>query len=156
VPRLYDAALSSAPVHALEHACFFTAGLLMWMAILETLPGPAWFGAAWKAGSVLIVRIVGMALGNIFFWASAPLYPAYVHVDRPFGLSAQADQQIAGGVMMAEGSMVTAVVLIWIGLKHLSQVEAGQRLLDGGARPSAVARAVRFGRANGTSGTHPT
>jgi putative membrane protein len=156
IPQFYDAALSSTPVHVLEHACFFTAGLLMWMSILETLPGPTWFSVGWKAGSVFVVRMVGMALGNLFFWATAPIYPAYVHADRPFGLSAQADQQIAGAVMMAEGSMVTAVILIWLGLKHLSQAEAGQRLVEAGSSPRAAARAVRFGRADAPSNTRPT
>ncbi|HEV8450622.1 MAG TPA: cytochrome c oxidase assembly protein [Gaiellales bacterium] len=153
LPRLYDAALSSPVVHLFEHACFFTAGLLMWMSILETLPGPAWFSIGWKAASVFVVRAVGMSLGNLFFWSSAPIYPAYVHADRPFGLTPQADQQIAGGVMMAEGSMVTAVVLIWLMLKYLSQAEAGQRLLEAGKSPPAVARAVRFGRAQSASTT---
>jgi putative membrane protein len=147
LPRMYDAALSSPFIHFFEHACFFGAGLLMWMSILETLPGPTWFSIGWKATSVIVVRIVGMALGNLFFWSSAPIYPAYVHADRPFGLSPQADQQIAGAVMMAEGTMVTAVVLIWLMLKYLSQAEAGQRLLEAGTPPTAAARAVRFGRA---------
>jgi putative membrane protein len=155
IPRLYDAALSSPAMHALEHACFLTAGLLMWMSILETLPGPTWFSVGWKAGSVLVVRLVGMALGNLFFWINVPLYPAYIRADRPYGLSALADQQLAGAVMMAEGSMVTAVVLIWLGLKHLSQAEAGQLLLESGAPPHAVARAVRFGRADPASDAQP-
>jgi putative membrane protein len=155
LPKLYDAALSSALVHPLEHACFFTAGLLMWMSILETLPGPAWFSIGWKAASVFVVRTVGMALGNLFFWSSAPMYPAYVHADRPFGLSAQADQQIAGAVMMAEGSVITALVLIWLMLKYLSQAEAGQRLLEAGTPPRAAARAVRFGRARTKIGSAP-
>jgi putative membrane protein len=147
LPALYDAALSSPLVHFLQHASFFTAGLLMWMSILETLPGPAWFSIGWKAGSLLAVRTVGMALGNLFFWATSPIYPAYIHADRPFSLSAQADQQLAGGVMMAEGSIVTAIVLIWLGSKYLAQAEAGQRLLEAGTPPRSAERAVRYGRA---------
>jgi hypothetical protein len=46
-------------------------------------------------------------------------------------------------------------VLIWLGLKHLSQAEAGQLLLESGAPPHAVARAVRFGRADPASDAQP-
>ncbi len=149
LPALYDAALRSEAVHALEHTCFFAAGLVMWMCVFETLPAPSWFSIQWKAGYVLAVRLVGMGLGNVFFWASDPLYPAYLHASRPWGLSAQTDQQLAGTIMMLEGSMVTIVVLTWLALRHLGHLESGQQMLDQGANLRGVARAVRFERARG-------
>jgi putative membrane protein len=147
-PRLYDAALRSDAVHALEHLCFFAAGLLMWMAVIETLPAPAWFTTPWKVGYVFAVRLVGMGLGNVYFWADLPIYPAYLHTDRPFGLSAQTDQQIAGAIMMMEGSVITIVVLVWLALRYLSQAESGQLLAERGGSPRQVARAVRYNRAS--------
>jgi cytochrome c oxidase assembly factor CtaG len=149
MPALYDAALRSQPIHAAEHLCFFSAGLVVWMAVLETLPGPAWFTTPWKVAYVLIVRLVGMTLGNIAFWASQPIYPAYVGSHRPFGLTMIDDQQLAGAVMMTEGSLVTIAVIVWLSLRYLRQTEAGQRLADAGANERSVARAVRFERAAG-------
>src|SRR5262249_45981726 len=40
LPVLYDAALRHDSAHALEHFCFFTGGLIMWLPVLETLPAP--------------------------------------------------------------------------------------------------------------------
>jgi putative membrane protein len=44
LPGPYQAALRNDTIHAFEHACFFTFGLLLWAALLEPLPGPRWFG----------------------------------------------------------------------------------------------------------------
>ena len=43
-PVLYEAAVENGAVHALEHAAFFTAGIVLWLPVLETLPAPEWFG----------------------------------------------------------------------------------------------------------------
>ena len=55
VPFLYEAALNHSAVHALEHILFFTCGAIMWAPVVETLPGPAWFGTGWKLGYVALV-----------------------------------------------------------------------------------------------------
>ena len=38
IPALYDAALESDVVHALEHASFFTAGLALWWPLIQPVP----------------------------------------------------------------------------------------------------------------------
>ncbi|MGH2890633.1 MAG: cytochrome c oxidase assembly protein, partial [Solirubrobacteraceae bacterium] len=49
LPALYQAALDhDQTIHPLEHICFFVFGALMWAAVVEPLPGPAWFSAGWK------------------------------------------------------------------------------------------------------------
>ena len=53
IPSLYESAVTNDAVHALEHLSFFTAGALMWAAVLEVLPGPAWFGTTAKLGYVV-------------------------------------------------------------------------------------------------------
>ena len=50
LPFLYEAALRHDSVHALEHACFFTGGILLWMPVLETIPMQEWFGTGAKLG----------------------------------------------------------------------------------------------------------
>jgi hypothetical protein len=77
-----------------------------------------------------------------------PFYAPYLHTHRPFGLSAITDQQLAGAVMMTEGSLVTIAALVWLALRYLEQAEAGQRLIDAGAEPGSVARAIRYERAH--------
>src|SRR4051795_5438954 len=38
IPALYDAALEHPFVHALEHVCFFTAGVLVWWPLIQPVP----------------------------------------------------------------------------------------------------------------------
>ena len=147
LPFLYDAAVRHDSVHALEHFCFFTGGLIMWLPVLETLPAPEWFGTGAKLGYIALVRIVETILGNVFFWAGSTFYVVYAHQNRLWGLSALADQGIAGAVMMIEGSIVTLVALAWLFLKLASEGELRQQLLERGLDPRTVKRAVRYGRA---------
>ncbi len=148
LPPLYEAALGNALVHVLEHACFFTFGALMWAPVIEVLPGPAWFGTAWKLGYMVAVRLFETVLGNVFFWSGTVFYRTYADAERTWQISALADQGIAGGVMMLEGSLVTIGALAWLFLKLAAEGELRQQLLERGVDPRAVERAVRYGRAH--------
>jgi cytochrome c oxidase assembly factor CtaG len=153
LPFLYDAALRHDLVHALEHFCFFTGGLIMWLPVVETLPAPEWFGTGAKLGYIAVVRIVETILGNIFFWSGTVFYTVYAHQNRLWGMSALEDQGLAGGVMMIEGSIVTLVALAWLFLRLASEGELRQQLLERGLDPRTVQRAVRYGRAEELSRT---
>ena len=152
VPFMYEAALHSTAVHALEHTCFFTAGALMWAPIVEVLPAPIWFGTGAKLGCIVIVRLFETVLGNVFLWSSTPFYSTYAHAPV-WGISAAQDQSYAGMVMMAEGGIVTLVALAWLFLRLASEGELRQQLLERGLDPRAVHRAVRYGR--GEELSHP-
>jgi putative membrane protein len=147
LPFLYEAALRHDSVHALEHAWFFTGGILMWAPVLETIPMPEWFGTGAKLGYVAVVRVVTTVLGNVFVWPNTVFYSFYEGTARPFGLSAIDDQRLAGSVMMIEGSLVTIIALAWLFLRLAAEGELRQRLLESGLDPRAVRRAVRYGRA---------
>ena len=141
LPFAYEAALRHDLVHALEHLSFFTAGLVMWMPVLETLPAPAWFGSAAKLGYIVVVRLVSTLVANVFVWSGEIFYAPYTDG----GLS---DQAAAGAVMMVEGSLVTIAAFAWLFLRLFSEGELRQELLEQGADPRTVERAVRFGRAD--------
>jgi cytochrome c oxidase assembly factor CtaG len=147
LPYLYDAAVRHESLHALEHLGFLTAGAVMWLPVLETLPAPEWFGTGAKLGYIAVVRAVETVLGNVFFWAGAAFYAVYQHRQRPWGLSPLQDQGLAGAVMMIEGSVVTLVALAWLFLRMAGEGELRQRLLERGLDPRTVKRAVRYGRA---------
>lgn len=147
LPVLYQAALHHGSVHALEHMAFLTGGVLMWAPVLETLPGPAWFGSAAKMGYMAAVRLFETALANVFLWAGAVVYPYYEHTDELWGLSPEGDQALAGAVMLIEGSLVTLAALAWLFLRLAQEGELRQQLIERGLDPLAVQRAVRYGRA---------
>jgi putative membrane protein len=127
LPRFYDAALHNDAVHALEHALFFTCGMLLWTALLEPLPGPRWYGTGWRLASLAFVWVTGGALAQIFLWAGHPFYPPYEHAPRTWGLSALTDQRAGGGLMLLEMSVVVVLVAGWLGLRWLREAERRQR-----------------------------
>ncbi len=152
VPALYDGALQHASAHALQHVLFFTCGGLMWAAVLETLPGPEWFGTGAKLGYIVAVRLLETALGNVFLWSGTVFYATYEHASHRYGISALQDQGLAGTVMMIEGSLVTLAALAWLFLRLAREGELRQQLLESGLEPRAVRRAVRYGRGEELSG----
>jgi cytochrome c oxidase assembly factor CtaG len=146
LPVAYQAALHHSVLHAVQHLLFFTCGALMWAPVIEVLPGPEWFGTGMKLGYIVAVRLVETVLGNIFVWSGGAFYAAYRHpVDR-WGISPHADQGIAGGVMMLEGSLVTLAALAWLFLRWARESEERQQLIDSGVDRRAATRAVRYGR----------
>jgi putative membrane protein len=147
VPALYQAALHHDGIHALEHLCFFVFGALMWSAVIEPLPGPAWFGNGWKALYTLAVRTAGMILAFVLIWVNHPLYSYYVAVQRGTGISTVSDQRAAGAIMFIEGSVVTLIAFAWLFVRFTRELEIRQRLVEQDLDEAVAARAARYGRA---------
>ena len=127
VPALYDAAVQSAPLHVLEHLCFFAAGIALWWALIQPVPmrrrltgmQPVAYIAAAKGGLA--------ALGLYLAWASTPIYPYYETLPRIWGLSPTEDQNVGGVIMMVEQSMTLVLVLVVLFVRMLSQSEEEER-----------------------------
>jgi cytochrome c oxidase assembly factor CtaG len=145
-PVLYEAALSSEPLHYLEHLSFLAAGLAVWAAVLEPLPGAAWFGAGAKAAYVLVVRTLGGVLGSVLIWAGEPLYPGYAAGEREWGISPLTDQALGGAIMFVEGAVVTLAIFAWLFLRWAREAELRQALLERGTDARVASRAARYGR----------
>ncbi len=146
-PALYEIALRHEIVHVLMHACFFWAGMVMWGALFEPLPGPSWFGSGFKATYVVVVRLLGCAiLGNALIWIGKPLYPFYAAGERAWGISPLTDQQIAGAIMFVWGAFVTIFIFSWFFLRWIQEAELRQSLLDAGTSARVAGRAARYGR----------
>ena len=148
VPTFYEAAIRSSGVHALEHIAFFTAGIVLWLPVLETLPAPEWFGTGAKLAYIVGVRLVATVLGNVFIWGGSAFYDVYETGDDYLGLSPAADQSLAGSLMMLEGSLVTIVAIAWLFLRMAQEGDVRQELIEQGHDPRAVRRAVRYRRWN--------
>jgi len=146
LPVLYQAAVRHDALHGFEHACFFAAGALFWMPVLEPLPAPGWFGTGWKLLYVVAARLTGTVLASIFIWSSHPFYSIYEHGVARWGISASADQGIAGSLMMIVDSVVTILAIAWLFLKLAGESELRQQLIEEGVDPTVASRAVRYGR----------
>lgn len=111
LPSLYEGALRSDLLHALEHACFVVTSLLVWWPAVE--PKKARMpGELWKAGYLIGSRVAGMFLGVAFVAMREPVYDGfYGDAAREHGLSPLADQQIAGGIMMVTDAAIAMFAL---------------------------------------------
>src|SRR5664280_3405487 len=151
VPVCYQAALHHASVHAIEHAMFVGLGINMWMCLFGPLPMPGWFGNAAKLVYIVVVRLAGMVLGNVFTWSGSVFYPVYKSGEAAWHVSPIGDQIDAGAVMMLECSLLTLGLLCWLFMRAAREIEERQDLLDyasvHGIRlgPERAARAVAAG-----------
>ena len=109
LPGPYQAAVVSEPIHWLEHASFFLAGLLFWRLFISPVPrhhklGPhAAFGLLFATCMAL-----GLVAGAITVTPDI-LYPVYLD-DFPSVEAALRDQRIGGGVMWLSGGIYFALI----------------------------------------------
>jgi hypothetical protein len=86
------------------------------------------------------VRVATTILGNVFLWTDHVVYDPYLG-------AGSSDQALAGALMTIEGSVVTLAAFAWLFLRLFAEGERRQELLESGADPRVVERAVRYGRA---------
>jgi cytochrome c oxidase assembly factor CtaG len=98
VPYMYDLALEHQTLHDFEHVLWIVCGTLVWTLLIDpgshkrlTVGGRVALAAAMFAA--------GQILTDVLVFSFTPLYPWY---HGAYGISALADQQIAGLVMMVE------------------------------------------------------
>jgi cytochrome c oxidase assembly factor CtaG/cytochrome c2 len=104
VPTLYDAAIHSEAVHAVEHACFFVSAGLFWWGITRGRYGRLGYGSA-----VLYVFATAMhsgLLGAALTLSPRAWYPAHAVTTAAWGLSPLEDQQLAGLIMWVPASVI--------------------------------------------------
>ncbi len=147
LPLLYQGAVENSTVHALQHICFVSFGMAMWMALLGPLPKPAWFGNGWKLGYIVAVRLIQSVLANALLWSGTVLYPRYAAGERSWGISAVDDQSAAGAIMMIEGSFVTIALFCWLFLRAARESEERQELVELAAARGVELSEERAGRA---------
>src|SRR3954451_15126854 len=126
-PFAYQAALHHDAVHAIEHACFFGFGILLWMPLFGPLPKPEWFGNFAKLVYIVGVRLTGSVLANVLLWDPVVLYSFY---KGGHGISAASDQSAAGAVMMIEESVLTIALFGWLFVRTAREAEERQELLE--------------------------
>jgi cytochrome c oxidase assembly factor CtaG len=151
LPFAFDGALQNDWLHVIQHICFFAVGFNVWMALFGPLPKPAWFGNVAKLIYLVLLRMAGVVLGNFFIFSGSVFYAPYELADNPFGMTALGDQITAGSVMMAEGTLITFLLLGWLFFRAATESEESQQLLEYAERhgtelsPTRSDRAARAG-----------
>jgi cytochrome c oxidase assembly factor CtaG len=123
LPALYDAALRHSELHALEHVSFFTAGVLVWWPLIQPVPMRRRLTGMWTFAYIGTAKLGLASLGLYLTWASGATYSYYLHVPRIWGLTAVADQNVGGAIMMVEQSLLLVTVLAVLFSRMLLQSE---------------------------------
>lgn len=118
---LFTLTLQNQAVHDLEHICFIGSALLLWSQIIEvrSMRSPLTYGQ--RAIYSVLTAFSSNLLAMYFVFAPRPVYGAYAAVaHRPFGISAVADQQLAGAMMWVPvlflfGGAFAVCVFKWLG-----------------------------------------
>lgn len=154
LPGPYSAALASAPIHVLEHSCFYLTALLMWWVALKPLRGHGGI-----AGSLLVLvgtMVQSGALGAILTFSGTPWYHSQSAGAALWHLTTLEDQQLAGLIMWIPAGFVYLIALLAV-LRRVFDVPAPSKLaggvaaatvffvatsISGGARPPGVPMAA--------------
>jgi putative membrane protein len=123
VPAMYDAALHNTTVHALEHACFFTAGFLYWWHLLAPIRTRYRLTGLGPVGYMVATKLLVGLLGILLAFAPTVIYPYYAGHPHYWGLSPHTDQSMAGLVMALEQSIVMGIALVVVFVQMLSESE---------------------------------
>lgn len=152
IPALYEATLTNEALHALQHTCFLGFGILIWMPLFGPLPRPQWFGPIAMFLYILAIRFAGGILGNVFIWSPNTFFPAYEPGAEHWGISALADQGVAGSIMMIESIFLTVGLIVWLVIDFAKRDQRSQELIDYAEAngialdPERARRAVRADR----------
>jgi cytochrome c oxidase assembly factor CtaG len=122
VPALYDAALRSTLVHVVEHVTFFSIGALYWWHLLSPVRS-RWLSSRGMGPVVYMLStkvLVGL-LGIAITFAPGALYGFYEERPPIWGLNAEEDQALAGGLMALEQSLVMGIALAYLFIRALAE-----------------------------------
>ena len=126
---LFEAAVKNDLVHGLQHQSFVLASVLVWWSALEPNRRSV-RGELWKIGHLLGSRLPGMMLGMAFIVVRVPIYTgAYGEGDRYWHISAVADQQTAGAMMLSLDFFVTLFALTFFFWRSAADHDRDERQL---------------------------
>ncbi len=120
LPPMYEAALSSPWLHALEHACFLLGAWTFWWHVLHEGPQRVRGGAA--VLYVFAATLPAAALGAVLTFATAPLYPSQAQGAVAAGLDPVRDQQLAGLVMWVPPDVLYLLLTVALFLPWLTRM----------------------------------
>jgi cytochrome c oxidase assembly factor CtaG len=109
VPDVFQLGMQSSTWHFIEHASFFTTGLLFWWPVIQPWPSVA----QWPRWSMLLYLFLATlpcdVLSGLLVFSDRVVYPMYLSMPQMGGLSPLEDQQCAAALMW---TCVTIVFLV--------------------------------------------
>jgi putative membrane protein len=133
VPAAFDLALRSHGWHEIEHACFFTAGLLFWRPVIQPWPR---VGSAtrWSVPLYLFLATLPCdTLSAFLAFSDHVVYRHYLPAHGTFDLSPLQDQGLAGALMWVVVTFAYLIPAVVVTVHILSgpQRLAGETMIGG-------------------------
>jgi cytochrome c oxidase assembly factor CtaG len=122
IPAFYDYALRHEWALGFEHLAFVISGLVFWWP--EIVSG--YLSPVGKVSYLAVAFLAISPLSLFIYLANAPLYSFYEHTSKLGGISALADQQIAGVAMAIESNLVLLTVIAFALMRLLSDEPAAE------------------------------
>src|SRR5215475_4586616 len=129
LPALFDAALHSSVVYALEVASYVAAGTLLWLQLADSPTLRPQLSPLRRVGLLLGVAASGTVLGLIRVYSSGLAYPAYLGF-RHHVLDAISDQQVGGAVLWVIPLVPFSIVAVALAVGWLSEDESEATAAD--------------------------
>jgi putative membrane protein len=130
IPAVFDFAAQNTVVHAFEHATLFYTGLALWWLIVDPLPRVRPRPDGQRLALLGFTRIASAAVCLPLTWIATTQYPLYAGAPRSFGLSAIADQQLAGAGMCFVEFLVFGIAFAAVFISMLSRDESRVALAE--------------------------
>ncbi|MGA9315356.1 MAG: cytochrome c oxidase assembly protein [Solirubrobacteraceae bacterium] len=121
IPPVFDFAAQHTVVHAFEHATLFYTGLALWWLIIDPMPRVRPRPDGQRLALLGFSRIASAAVCLPLTWITTTQYPLYADAPRAFGISAIADQQIAGAGMCFVEFLVFGIAFAAVFISMLSR-----------------------------------
>lgn len=113
LPASLDYSLNHHWFHFFVHALLTGSAILMWWPILSSVPELPRLTAPLQMMYLFLQSLIPTVIAAFVTFADGAVYSFYEQAPRTWGLSAEADQQIAGGIMKLIGS---AILWTFIGI----------------------------------------
>jgi putative membrane protein len=111
---LFNAALEDQGAHDLEHVLYLVSALLFWWPVIGLDPAPHRMGYPARVLYLMAQLPLNSFLGMAILFATGPLYAHYATLGSPYGITALADQQLAGGIMWFAGDVAFIIAVLTV------------------------------------------
>jgi cytochrome c oxidase assembly factor CtaG len=126
VPAVYDASVRDAWVHAGVHSLFLASALLFWTPLLAPEPVGHRMSPPARLAYLLLAMPAMAIVGVVLNTSAGVIYSPYASSARQLGISALADQQLAGALMWVGGGTVLGIAFLACGWQALVAEERRQ------------------------------
>ena len=146
-PEVHHQVLLHPWVWVIQQLTFLAMGILMWLPVVERVPGPAWFGTGWKGTYMTGVWTVGLAIANLYWFSGTAFYESHAYAAEIWGFKPLEDQANAGTVMMLSHCLLAFGAVTLLFFRQAQEGELRQKLVEAGIDRDRVNTAIRRGTA---------